>query len=118
MIERRRCKRLPLSIPVRVYGRTPRNHPFRDITITKAVSFYGGLIPLSPSVKKGQKIVLVNSFTQEERECTIVYIGPKKKGKKKVAVEFADCGGDFWHVYTPLIDSKQKSKQETQKQLD
>jgi hypothetical protein len=114
MIERRRCKRLPLNIPVRVYGRTPKNHPFRDVTITKAVSFYGGLIPLSPSVKRGQKVLLVNSFTEEERECTIVYVGPKTKGKKKVAVEFADDRGDFWHVYAPLVNLKRTGQNKQQ----
>jgi hypothetical protein len=106
MIERRRCKRLPLNIPVRVYGRTPNNRPFRDITVTKAVSVHGGLIPLVPSVKCGQKILLVNSVTDEERECRVVYVGSKGRGKKRVAVEFADTSGDFWHVYSPLVNFK------------
>jgi hypothetical protein len=103
MVERRRSKRLPLNIPVRVYGRTPSNRPFRDITVTKAISVYGGLIPLAPSVKRGQKILLVNSFTEEERECRVVYVGANVDGKKKVAVEFANGRGDFWHVYAPLV---------------
>jgi hypothetical protein len=103
MVERRRSKRLPLNIPVRVYGRTPSNRPFRDITVTKAISVYGGLIPLAPSVKRGQKILLVNSFTEEERECRVVYVGANLGGKKKVAVEFANDRGDFWHVYAPLV---------------
>jgi hypothetical protein len=38
MDERRRCERLPLTIPVKVYGRTPLNHPFRDVTASMAVS--------------------------------------------------------------------------------
>jgi hypothetical protein len=25
------------------------------------------------------------------------------KGRKKVAVEFADQGSDFWHVYSPPV---------------
>jgi hypothetical protein len=102
-VERRRCKRLPLNIPVRVYGRTPKNRPFRDITVTKAVSVHGGLVPLASSVKRGQTIILVNSFTGEERECRVVYVGPKAGGKKRVAVEFAESRGDFWHVYAPLV---------------
>lgn len=118
MIERRRCKRLPLNIPVRVYGRTPKNRPFCDITVTKAVSVHGGLVPLASSVKRGQTIVLVNSFTGEERECRVVYVGPKAGGKKRVAVEFADDRGDFWHVYTPLVNLAPSSstKKSTAKQ--
>ena len=107
MVERRRCKRLPLNIPVRVYGRTPNNRPFRDITETKAISVHGGLIPLAGSVKRGQRILLVNSFTEEARECRVVYVGTRQGGRKKVAVEFADGRGDFWHVYAPLINLKQ-----------
>jgi hypothetical protein len=106
MVERRRCKRLPLTIPVKVYGRTPKNHPFRDVTATMAVSLYGGLLDMTPRVKLGQKLLVVNSFTEEERECRIVYVDSKQKGRKKVAVEFANADGDFWHVYSPAIPLK------------
>jgi len=101
MIERRRCKRFQFAIPVKVYGRTPRNHPFRDVTATMEVSLYGGLLEMKPRVKPGQKILVVNSFTDEERECRVVYIDSKQRGRRKVAVEFANMDGDFWHVYGP-----------------
>jgi len=99
MVERRRCKRFPFTIPVNVYGRSPRNHPFRDVTATMAVSLYGGLLDMKPRVKLGQKILVVNTFTQEERECRVVYVDSKQRGRRKVAVEFANTDGDFWHVY-------------------
>jgi hypothetical protein len=106
MVERRRCQRFPFSIPVKVYGRTPKNHPFRDVTATMAVSLYGGLLDMKPRVQLGQKILVVNSFTEEERECRVVYIDPKGRGRKKVAVEFANGEGDFWHVYSPPVPLK------------
>jgi hypothetical protein len=34
-------------------------------------------------------------------------VGTRQGGRKKVAVEFADGRGDFWHVYAPLINLKQ-----------
>lgn len=111
MEKRRRCKRLPLSIPVRVYGRTPDNMPFRDITETKDVSVQGGLVPLTGKVECGQKLLLVNGFTGEERECRVVYVETKrrskarkgvKKPRAKVGVEFTRSDGDFWHVFTSL----------------
>jgi hypothetical protein len=104
--KRRRSKRLPISIPVRVYGRTPKNVPFRDITSTRLISAHGGLLPLTFEVKRGQTVVLVNSFTGEERECRVVYTGAKAKGKKQVALEFTANNGDFWHVYAVVADSK------------
>ena len=106
MVDHRRSKRLLLSIPVQVYGRTPNDHPFRDTTETKSVSANGGLLPLSPRVKRGQSLLLVNRFTQEERECRVVYVDSKRPGKKSVAVEFADPDGDFWHVYGPIVNLK------------
>jgi hypothetical protein len=71
-----------------------------------AVSLYGGLLDMTPRVKLGQKVLIVNSFTEEERECRIVYIDSKARGRKKVAVEFANADGDFWHVYSPPVDLK------------
>ncbi len=115
MIEKRRCKRLPLNIPVRVYGRTPDNRPFRDITVTKAVNIHGGLLPLAPKVKRGQTILLVNGYTGEERECRVVYVRPKRGSKTKgVGIEFTDIkctAGDFWCVFTPLVNLKAAQQQ-------
>ena len=108
MIERRRCPRFPYTIPVKVYGRTPRNRPFRDVTATMAVSLHGGLLEMKPPVKLGQKILIVNSFTEEERECRVVYVDPQPRGRRRVAVEFASAHahGDFWHVYSPPVPLK------------
>ena len=102
----RRSKRLPLSIPVRVYGRTVDNRPFRDATETNAVSVHGGLLPLKAKVKRGQTLLLVNVVTQEERECRVVYV-KSNLWSRKVAVEFMNSSGDFWHVYGAVVSVKQ-----------
>jgi hypothetical protein len=106
MEERRRSQRLPLSIPIRVYGRTPRNHPFRDLTATMTVSLNGGLLDMKPRVKVGQKILVVHGITEEERECLVVSVDGKRGGRKKVAVEFSHPVGDFWHTYGPPVSLK------------
>lgn len=106
MVERRRCKRFPFTIPVKVYGRTARNRPFRDVAATMAVSLYGGLLNMKSSVKLGQKVLIVNSFTQEERECRVVSVDSNRRGRRSVAVEFANAEGDFWHVYSPPVPLK------------
>ena len=112
MIERRRCPRFPYTIPVKVYGRTSRNHPFRDVTATMAVSLHGGLLEMKAPVKLGQKILIVNSFTEEERQCRVVYVEPQPRGRRRVAVEFANANadGDFWHVYSPPVPLKPASQ--------
>lgn len=99
MDERRRSKRLPINIPVKVYGRTPGNHPFREATEMKVISAHGGTLPLSPEVECGQTVLLVHSVTNEERICRIVNVEPKNGTEKKIAVNFLEMDGDFWHVY-------------------
>jgi hypothetical protein len=106
MEERRRCQRLPLAIPVKVYGRTPRNHPFRDVTATMAVSLHGALLKMKPGVKVGQNVLIVNGITEEGRLCRVVSVDAKQRGLKNVAVEFAHAEADFWHVYGPSTPLK------------
>ena len=38
---------------------------------------------MKPLVKLGQKILIVNSFTEEERECRVVYVEFEKAGPKE-----------------------------------
>ena len=104
----RRSKRLPLSIPVRVYGRTLDDRPFRDVTETRCVSVHGGLLPLTARVKRGQTLLLVNAITGEERECRVVYVESKRRNRK-VGVEFTELRGDFWHVYSPLVEFRPRT---------
>ena len=102
----RRSKRLPLSIPVRIYGRTANNRPFRYVTQTNAVSVHGGLLALDAKFRQGQTVLLVNAITEEERECHVVYVESRLWGKRKIGVEFTSSSGDFWQAYPSLIQSK------------
>jgi hypothetical protein len=107
--KQRRSKRLPVRIPVRVYGRTPDDHPFRDVTETQLISAHGGLIPLASNVSEGQTILVVNSLTEEERECRVVYVEPDHGSKNKIGVEFMEAKGSFWHVY-PVFETQDESE--------
>jgi hypothetical protein len=102
----RRSKRLPLQVPVNVYGRTADNSPFRDKTRTLTVDANGARLTLSADVEPGQSLLLVHSFTQEERQCRVIHVGPKRNGKRKVGIEFARPGDNFWHVFQPVVLTK------------
>jgi hypothetical protein len=103
--EKRRCKRLPMKIPVRVYGRTANNRPFRDVTVTKTIDAHGATISLKSEVKRGQTLLLVNGYTEEERQCRVVHVDSKNGGKRNmVGLEFTDPRGNFWHVFAPLAE--------------
>jgi hypothetical protein len=114
MLNRRRSKRLPLNIPVRIYGRTVEDLPFREETVTKAVSADGGLMAAAAPVSEGQRLRIVNRITDEERECLVVYVERKTRGKGKVGVRFLNRDGDFWHVYSPTVVLNGREKDEPQ----
>jgi len=102
----RRSRRFALHIPVVVYGRTPDDRPFRDHTSTINVDAHGARIAVAASLEKGQRILVVNSFTQEERECRVVHIGAKQAGRTRIGIEFLKPSGNFWHIYSVNVESK------------
>jgi hypothetical protein len=102
----RRSRRFPLHIPVVVYGRTTDDRPFRDHTNTLNVDAHGARISVTASLEKGQRILVVNRFTQEERECRVVHVGAKHGGRFKIGIEFVKPQGNFWHVYMAKVESK------------
>jgi hypothetical protein len=101
----RRSKRLPLRVPIQVYGRTPDDHPFRGHTRTISVNAFGGNISIAAPVVPGQTILLVHSLTQEERECRVMNVAQTRRGMYRVGIEFIRSGDNFWHLYQPLQTS-------------
>jgi len=99
---RRRSTRLGLRVPVRVYGRSADDQPFRNLTETLAVNAHGAKVQLCEPVSPGQSVLLVHAITEEEKECRVVDVSAERRGKWKVALEFVHREGNFWHVFQPL----------------
>ena len=100
---KRRSKRLGLRVPVRIYGRTADDRPFRDTTETLHVNAFGARVELGALVTPGQTILLVHGITGEEKECRVVDVRPNRLGKWKVGLAFLKPEGNFWHMYQPLV---------------
>ncbi len=94
-----------LSVPVLVYGWATGDSPFTEITATVSVNAHGGLLELTAMVQPGQMILLVNSNTQEERQCRVVSAGREYSGKRKVGFELVHPAGRFWGL---VYDSRQR----------
>jgi len=108
-IHPRRSMRFSLKLPVVVYGRTPDNKPFRDRTRTLSVDAHGARLSVAAPLQSGQSLLLVNSFTQEERKCRVVHVSEKngKRSKRSmVGVEFTNEPGNFWHVYNAEVEMR------------
>jgi hypothetical protein len=99
---KRRSKRLGLRVPVRIYGRTPDDRPFRDMTETLHVNAFGARIELGKLLTPGQTVLVVHAITEEEKECRVVDVRPNRTGKWKVGLAFVKPEGNFWHIFQPL----------------
>jgi hypothetical protein len=98
----RRSQRLILDIPIVICGEQDR--PFREETFTITVNAHGGLVVLEHRVALGQKIVLMNPKTWDEREATIASLGPPYAGLSTVGFQFTNPAPDFWAVSSPPPD--------------
>ena len=102
--ESRRSKRMIVDLPLVVRGDTQDKRPFQEKTFTITVNAHNGLIVLENSVALGQKIVLMNPNTWDEREARVVYIGSSHAGLAKVGVEFTRPAPEFWSISSPPGD--------------
>jgi hypothetical protein len=104
LIERRRAARLPLKMPVFVYGRYSDgngNEPFSEISETLNVSALGGLIPLAANVSVAQKLILFNAESNAELPCRVARKILTGTGETMIGVEFSQSSANFWQVPTP-----------------
>ena len=95
MVERRCGQRVCLYSPLLVYGHTTENEPFHERTEGLHVNAGGGLITLTTSVTKGQRLLLINKLDQEQ-ECRMVCERSKHLTRAAVAVAFIRPVRHFW----------------------
>jgi hypothetical protein len=93
--ERRRSERLPFRETIHVCGRS-HGHSFKEETLTISISAHGALLPLLANVSLGQKVLLMNPHTWDEREARVVRVGNFEDGRMEVAIEFAIAAPEFW----------------------
>ncbi len=97
----RLSKRLPLHLPVMVYGWARDQGSFHEETSTLQVNAGGGLVSLTSKIGLGETIVLVNKTTREEQECRVAYVGPEVAGETEVGIGFKRPAPSFWRIKRP-----------------
>ena len=107
--EPRRSKRLVLSVPVHVFGQDVFLESFNEFTHMLTVNAHGGSLALAARVEKGQRILVVNKSTGEERECRVVHVGSLRNGKWTVGVEFVEPAESFWRINFPASIAGQRA---------
>lgn len=101
---RRRSQRVLVQVGVVVSGVDGQNRKFEEETQTLAINAHGALVLLAATVATGQKITVKHTKTQEEQECSVVFLGPPKGSKAEVGVEFCAPRPTFWRVAFPPED--------------
>jgi hypothetical protein len=93
--DQRRAQRLPICMPVMVYGRLGAE-PFVEPTETINVSARGGLVVISSPVACSQEVVLTNMQTEEDLLCRVVRLIRSEKGQMLAGLEFLEAAPGFW----------------------
>ena len=95
--DRRKSSRANVYVPLFVYGYNSSKEPFHQDTHTLEVSAGGGLLKLDASVKRGQKLLLMNRVTKQEQECYVVALKEHATRRHShVGVSFARPAPEFW----------------------
>lgn len=95
--DQRRAQRLPISMPVLVYGRLGEE-PFFEPTETINVSARGGLIPIAASVAREQELILTNLQTEEDLLCRVARLIRSERGQMLAGLEFIQSAPSFWRA--------------------
>lgn len=98
--EQRRATRVPLAMPVLLYGRMGEE-PFQEHTETINVSVNGGLVPVAADVSCSQKLILTNLQTNEELACRVARVTKTPRGTTLAGLEFLQSAPSFWRANLP-----------------
>jgi hypothetical protein len=94
--DRRKAQRSSLEVPLLVYGSDADKQPFHEETDTVDITAHGCLLVLEADVVRGQRLFLTNMQNQAERECRVIHVGKRARGKARIGVEFLHAAPDFW----------------------
>jgi hypothetical protein len=93
--DQRRAQRLPIYLPVQVYGKLD-GEPFSENSQTLNVSAWGGLVPISASIVRAQKLILTNLQTDQDLTCRVARLIRSERGQVLAGLEFLQPAPGFW----------------------
>jgi hypothetical protein len=100
----RRSRRVLLSVPILVSGKTADGQDFQEDARTLVVNAHGALISLGARVVAGQHITVANKSTEKSLECRIIHLAGGLAGKAQMGIEFVKPAASFWQIDFPPDD--------------
>jgi hypothetical protein len=99
--ERRRSPRLPVNVTLIVCGQSVDSQQFQEQTSTLCINAHGALVSLAAHVSLGQRLVLMNPQTWNERSGRVTRFGSADGGRTLVGIEFSEPSPEFWPLGVP-----------------
>jgi hypothetical protein len=101
---RRRSQRVLMQVPVRIRGNDVQGKKFEEEASTLAINAHGALVQVQARLTSGSKVLMQHKQTEEEQECSVVFLGPVRSGKAEIGLEFSKACPTFWRVAFPPED--------------
>jgi hypothetical protein len=96
LAERRRSSRLHIRVALVVCGQSPEQQYFQEETTTLSINAHGALVPLATEVTLGQRLLILNPHTWNERAGRVTRLGSLEGGRTEVGIEFPEAAPEFW----------------------
>lgn len=101
---RRRSQRVLMQVAVRIRGNDVQGKAFEEEAVTLAINAHGALVQVQARLTSGSKVLMQHKHTEEEQECSVVFLGPVRSGKAEIGLEFSAACPTFWRVAFPPED--------------
>ena len=94
----RASERMPLRVPVTIYGFTQKSGAFHEDTETLTVNASGALVMLKTQLKLGDWVFLMHKSTRMEQEMRVAHLDPYSERETKVGLAFKQPIPEFWRT--------------------
>ena len=101
LAERRRSARLSTHVALIVCGQSATNQRFEEETSTLSINDHGALVALATELSLGQRVLLMNPQTWNEKAGRVTRLGAVDGGRTQVGIEFAEPAPGFWPLGAP-----------------
>jgi hypothetical protein len=92
----RSSERIPLRVPVVIYGFAGKGGAFHEDTETILVNSSGALITLKAKLELGDTVFLIHKSSRQEQEVRVAYVDRYSEHEIRVGLAFKQRIPDFW----------------------
>jgi hypothetical protein len=92
----RSSARIPMRVPVVVYGFAGKSGAFHEDTETVLVNSSGALVTLKAKLAMGDTVFLIHKSSRQELEVRVVYLDAYSDRETRVGLAFKQSAPGFW----------------------